>query len=40
MVDTFHSKEEGQILKKVKTKHWSVTLKYGLELPKSVAQAL
>ncbi len=29
-----------RILKKVKTKYWSVTHKYGLELPKSVAQAL
>ncbi len=33
-------KKRERILKKVKTKYWSVTHKYGLELPKSVAQAL
>ena len=36
----FVLKKRERILKKVKTKYWSVTHKYGLELPKSVAQAL
>ena len=37
----FILKKRERILKKVKTKYcWSVTNKYGLELPKSVAQAL
>jgi hypothetical protein len=36
----FILKKRERILKKVKTKYWSVTHKYGLELPKSVAQAL
>ncbi len=34
------SKKRARILKKVKTKFWLLTQKYGLELPKSVAQAL
>jgi hypothetical protein len=33
-------KKRERILKTVKTKYWSVTHKYGLELPKNVAQAL
>jgi hypothetical protein len=33
-------KRERILKKKVKTKYWSVTHKYGLELPKSVAQAM
>ena len=32
--------ERERILKKVETKYWSVSHKYGLELPKSVSQAL
>ncbi|KAI2506427.1 Reverse transcriptase (RNA-dependent DNA polymerase) [Fragilaria crotonensis] len=36
----FVLKKRERLLKKVKTKYWSVTHKYGLELPKSVAQAL
>ncbi len=36
----FVLKKRERILKQVKTKYWSVTHKYGLELPKSVAQAL
>ena len=38
--EPFVLKKRERILKKVKTKYWSVTYKYGLELPKSVAQAL
>jgi hypothetical protein len=40
MVGPFFLKKRERILKKVKTKYWSATHKYGLELPKSVAQAL
>ncbi|KAI2506530.1 Reverse transcriptase (RNA-dependent DNA polymerase) [Fragilaria crotonensis] len=40
MVGALRFKETERLLKKVKTKYWSVTHKYGLELPKSVAQAL
>jgi hypothetical protein len=36
----FVLKKRERILKKVKSKHWLVSHKYGLELPKSVAQAL
>jgi hypothetical protein len=36
----FVLKKRERILKKVKSKYWSVSHKYGLELPKSVAQAL
>ncbi len=36
----FVLKKRTRVLKKVKTKYWSLTHKYGLELPKSVAQAL
>jgi hypothetical protein len=36
----FVLKKRERILKKVKTKYWSATHKYGLELLKSVAQAL
>jgi hypothetical protein len=34
----FVLKKRARILKKVKTKYWSLTHKYGLELPKSVAR--
>ena len=36
----FVLKKRERILKKVKSKYWSTSHKYGLELPKSVAQAL
>ncbi len=36
----FVLKKRERVLKKVKTKYWSVTHKYELELPKSVAQVL
>ena len=36
----FVLKKRERILKKVKTKYWSTTYKYGLELPKSVTHAL
>jgi hypothetical protein len=40
MVGILNLKKRERILKKEKTKYWSATHKYGLELPKSVAQAL
>jgi hypothetical protein len=36
----FVLKKRARILRKVKTKYWSTTHKYGLELPKSVSHAL
>ena len=36
----FVLKKRERILKKVKSKYWSVSHKYGLERPESVAQAL
>ncbi|KAI2504205.1 Reverse transcriptase (RNA-dependent DNA polymerase) [Fragilaria crotonensis] len=36
----FVLKKRARILKKVKSKYWSTSHKYGLELPKSVAEAL
>jgi hypothetical protein len=36
----FVLKKRERVLKKVKTKYWSTSHKYGLELPKSVSHAL